>query len=120
VMGLTPITLFVACALVARNFAVADAFSERQADNQRRATAGLPPRTRRRRRRTHNDLIAATANAPPKSNRTACHQAISPRRAHRQPRHPPTDATSATENYQSHRHSRMTATRNRNRPPRKT
>jgi hypothetical protein len=64
-MGLTPITLFLACALVVRNLAVADAFNERQADNARRVAAGLAPRARRRRRRTHSDLIGATANAPP-------------------------------------------------------
>ena len=64
-MGLTPITLFLACALVVRNLAVADAFNERQADNARRVAAGLAPRARRRRRRTHSDLIGATTNAPP-------------------------------------------------------
>ena len=66
VMGLTSMSLLLTCALVVRNLAVADAFSERQAENERRAAAGLPPRTRRRRRKTLGDLVgAAPANAPP-------------------------------------------------------
>ena len=65
VMGLTPMSLFVACALVARNLAVADAFEQRRADDERRAAAGLSPRTRRRRRRTLADLVGASANTPP-------------------------------------------------------
>ena len=64
-MGLTPITLLVACALAARNLAITDAFNERQADNARRVKTGLAPRTRRRQRRTLTDLATATANAPP-------------------------------------------------------
>ncbi|MHB1503322.1 MAG: hypothetical protein ACYCTL_05305 [Acidimicrobiales bacterium] len=63
-MGLAPITVFLVCALVVRNLAVADAFGERQAEAQQRQAAGLPPRTRRRRRTTIAELIAA-ANAPP-------------------------------------------------------
>jgi len=65
VMGLTPMTVFLACALVVRNLAVADAFEQRRADDERRAAAGLPPRTRRRQRRTLADLVGASANAPP-------------------------------------------------------
>jgi hypothetical protein len=64
-MGLTPMTLFLACALAVRNLAVADAFDQRRADDERRTAAGLPPRTRRRRRRTLADLVGASANAPP-------------------------------------------------------
>ena len=64
VMGLAPMALFLVCALVVRNLAVADAFEERQRDAQRRAQAGLPPRTRRRRRKTLADL-AGTATSPP-------------------------------------------------------
>lgn len=60
--GLTPIALFTATALIARNIRVADAFAARQADNDRRATHGLPPKTRKRRRTTIHDL--ATAHAP--------------------------------------------------------
>jgi hypothetical protein len=62
--GLTPIALFTATALIARNIRVADAFAARQAANQRRAAAGLPPKRRKRRRQTAQDLISA-ANAPP-------------------------------------------------------
>jgi len=65
VMGLTQMSLFLACALVVRNLAVADAFEQRRADDERRAAAGLSPRTRRRRRQTLADLVGASANAPP-------------------------------------------------------
>ena len=65
VMGLTPMSLFLACALVVRNLAVIDAFEARQAEDRRRAAAGLAPRTRRRRRRTLADLVGASATAPP-------------------------------------------------------
>jgi hypothetical protein len=62
-MGLTPIALHTATALIARNIRVADAFTARQAENQRRAACGLPPKTRARRRTTLHDLAAA-AHAP--------------------------------------------------------
>lgn len=64
-MGLTANALFAAVAFVARNLRVADAFTARQADHARRHAAGLPPKTRRRRRHTIADHIAAPANAPP-------------------------------------------------------
>lgn len=57
--GLTPITLFLTCAMVVRNQRVLDAYQARQADDARRQTAGLPPKRRRRRRRTLADLTAA-------------------------------------------------------------
>ena len=63
-MGLAPIALFVASALIARNIRTADAFTARQTENDRRAAAGLPPKRRRRRRQTAQDLINA-ANPPP-------------------------------------------------------
>jgi hypothetical protein len=63
-MGLTPILLFLAATVTVRNQRVADAFDARTADNTRRATKGMPPITRRRRRKTITEL-AATANAPP-------------------------------------------------------
>jgi hypothetical protein len=62
--GLTPIALFIAAATIARNLRIHDAFTARQAEQQRRANLGLPPKTRKRRRQTTQDLIA-TANAPP-------------------------------------------------------
>ena len=66
VMGLVPMSLFVACALVVRNLAVADAFEQRRADDERRLAAGLPRRTRRRRRRTTlAQLAGATTSTPP-------------------------------------------------------
>lgn len=66
IMGLTAISLFVACAFVTRNQRVADAFDTKAAENARRAANGQPARTRRRRRKTIADLVAAApANAPP-------------------------------------------------------
>jgi hypothetical protein len=48
--GLTPITLWLACLLAVRNQRILTAWNNRQADQARRAAAGLPPRTRRKRR----------------------------------------------------------------------
>jgi hypothetical protein len=63
-MGLTPIALFTATVFIARNLRIADAFAARQTEQERRATNGLPPKQRKRRRQTAEDLINA-ANAPP-------------------------------------------------------
>jgi hypothetical protein len=63
-IGLTPNALFTATALIARNIRTADAFNARQAANAHRAANGLPPKRRKRRRQTTQDLIN-TANAPP-------------------------------------------------------
>jgi hypothetical protein len=63
-MGLTPNALLLTCAFIVANNRTADAFAARQAENQRRAACGLPPRTRRRRRRTIQNLTEK-ANAPP-------------------------------------------------------
>ncbi len=65
IMGLVPMSLFLACALIVRNQAVADTFDARQLGNSQRAAAGLPPKIRRRRRHTLTELVGATANAPP-------------------------------------------------------
>lgn len=62
--GLTPNALFIATALIARNIRVAHAFAARQAENERRAANGLPPKQRKRRRHTIHELISA-ANPPP-------------------------------------------------------
>ena len=61
-MGLTPLTLWLACLLAVRNHRILAAWNARQADDARRAAAGLPPKTRRRRRKTLASLAAA---APP-------------------------------------------------------
>ena len=61
-MGLTPLMLFTATLLVARNQRILAAWATRQEDNARRAAKGLPPKTRRRRRKT---LTAAASAAPP-------------------------------------------------------
>jgi hypothetical protein len=60
-MGLAPITLWLACLLVVRNQRILTAWDARQADDTRRAAAGLPPKTRRRRRKTLASLAATTA-----------------------------------------------------------
>jgi len=51
-MGLAPLTLWLACLLTVRNQRILAAFDARQADTARRAAAGLPPKTRRRRHKT--------------------------------------------------------------------
>jgi hypothetical protein len=61
-MGLTPLMLFVTTLLVVRNQRILAAWDARQEENARRAARGLPPRTRKRRRKT---LAALTAPAPP-------------------------------------------------------
>ena len=58
-MGLTPLTLWLACLLTIRNQRILNAWNARQALNARRAAAGLPPKTRRRRRKTLASLTAA-------------------------------------------------------------
>src|SRR5450755_1387731 len=50
--GLTPLTLCLACLLAVRNQRILHAFDARQEQNARRAAAGLPPKTRKRRRQT--------------------------------------------------------------------
>jgi hypothetical protein len=57
-MGLAPLTLWIACLLAVRNQRILDACNTRQQDNARRAAAGLPPRTRKRRRTTLAQLAA--------------------------------------------------------------
>lgn len=56
--GQSAITIAVACAIVARNLHIVSAFEARQPENERRKAKGLPPRTRRRRRKTLADLAS--------------------------------------------------------------
>ncbi len=60
-MGLAPLMLFVTTLLVVRNQRILAAWDARQEENQRRAAVGLPPRTRRRHRKT----LTALAAGPP-------------------------------------------------------
>jgi hypothetical protein len=60
-MGLAPLTLWLACLLAIRNQRILAAFDARQADAARRAAPGLPARTRNRRRQT----LAMLAASPP-------------------------------------------------------
>ena len=64
IMGLTGIALLTATVLIARNLRINDAHTARQAENERRATNGLPPKRRKRRRHSANDLISATHPPP--------------------------------------------------------
>ena len=57
-MGLAPLMLFAAALLVARNQRILTAWNTRPQDNERRAAKGLPPRTRKRRRKTPAMLAA--------------------------------------------------------------
>jgi hypothetical protein len=60
-MGLAPLMLFTTTLLIVRNQRILTAWNTRQAENQRRAAAGLPPKTRKRRRKT----LASLAAGPP-------------------------------------------------------
>jgi hypothetical protein len=57
--GTTALTLWLTCLLTVRNQRILHTYRARQADNARRAAAGLPPRTRKRRRKTLT-MLAAT------------------------------------------------------------
>jgi hypothetical protein len=59
-MGLAPLTLWIACLLAIRNQRILAAWDARQDDNARHGAAGLPPRTRKRRRTS----LAQLASAP--------------------------------------------------------
>ncbi len=61
-MGLTPLTLWLTCLLAVRNQRILTAWDARQASDARRTAAGLPPKTRRRRRKT---LASLATTAPP-------------------------------------------------------
>jgi hypothetical protein len=58
-MGLAPLMLFTATLLIVRNQRILTAWDARQQENARRAARGLPPKTRRRRRKTLARLTAA-------------------------------------------------------------
>jgi hypothetical protein len=60
-MGLAPLMLFATTLLIARNQRILHAWNTRQEETQRRAAAGLPPKTRKRRRKT----LAGPAARPP-------------------------------------------------------
>jgi hypothetical protein len=64
IMGLTGIALLTTTVFIARNLRIADSFAARQAEDQRRLATGLPPKQRKRRRQTADELIN-TANGPP-------------------------------------------------------
>jgi hypothetical protein len=59
--GLAPLMLLITTMLVARNQRILHAWNARQEQTQRRAAAGLPPKTRNRRRKT----LAGLAARPP-------------------------------------------------------
>ena len=57
--GLAPMLVFVTCCIAVRNLRVLAAFEARQREDARRQAAGLPPKSRRRRRKSVNDLVSA-------------------------------------------------------------
>jgi hypothetical protein len=61
-MGLTSLMLLATTQLIVRNQRILAAWNTRQEENQHRAARGLPPRTRRRRRKT---LATLTTAGPP-------------------------------------------------------
>jgi hypothetical protein len=61
-IGVTPLMLWLGCLLAVRNQRILTAWDARQADTARRAAAGLPPKTRKRRRR---QTLATLAAVPP-------------------------------------------------------
>ena len=69
-MGLAPLTLFATTLLIARNQRILAAWNARQAENQRRAAAGLPPKNRRRR--------ARPSQTSPRRPRNPAHAPIRP------------------------------------------
>jgi len=60
-MGLAPLMLFATTLLIVRNQRILAAWNTRQEETQRRTAAGLPPKTRTRRRKT----LAGLAAGPP-------------------------------------------------------
>ncbi len=61
-MGLTPLMLVTTILLAVHNQHAITTWHTRQEENTRRAAAGLPPRTRRPRRKT---LTSIAATGPP-------------------------------------------------------
>jgi hypothetical protein len=59
--GLTPLMLWLACLMAVRNQRILATWNQRERDKARRATAGLPPGTRKRNRTAH----AGAVSAPP-------------------------------------------------------
>ena len=80
-MGLTPLMLFTTTLLIVRNQRILTAWDARQQDNARRAARGLPPKTRKRRRKTLTTL--ATATRPPWKAAPAHPNRSPPMRRHR-------------------------------------
>ncbi len=59
-MGLAPLMLFTTTLHIVRNQRILHAWNARQAETQHRAAKGLPPKTRRRRRKPLTELAATT------------------------------------------------------------
>ena len=83
-MGLTPTALWLAVLHAVRNQRILAAWNARHAGNNRRATAGLPPRTRKRRRKT----TLASLTAPPRPDLHTAPRAATHQHAASQPRTP--------------------------------
>jgi hypothetical protein len=109
--GLTPLMLFITTLLITRNQRIHAAWNNRQQETTRRAAKGLPPKTRKRHRKTLATLTAtpplhpARATITPAPARTPGQRpdpdGTSPRRCGPLP--PTTDAASATQHSQDER-----------------
>ena len=75
-MGLPPLALWLACLHAVRNQRILTAWNARQAENQRRAAAGLPTRKRKRRRKTTPTSLTAFPITTRRrtASQTAAHQ----------------------------------------------
>ena len=87
ITGLAPLTLWIACLLAARNQRILTAWDAGQQDDARRAAAGLPSRTRKRRRTSLAQLAAGLAITTGTASAVAAPNSRSkPARQHRGPR----------------------------------
>jgi hypothetical protein len=62
-MGQEAMTLMLTCVIVVRNQRVLESFERRQAQDRERTAKGLPPKTRKRQRKSISDLMATSAMA---------------------------------------------------------
>ena len=88
-MGPAPLMLFTAALLIVRNQRILATWNARQEETQRRAAAGLPPKTRKRRRKTLAGLAPGHPDPqPPRPGaRARHHQPGQPQAGESTPRH---------------------------------
>ena len=98
-MGLAPLTLFTTILLIVRNQRILDAWNARQQENARRAAPGLPPKTRKRRRKTLAGLAAPPAALAQPHGQARGHTR---HHHHRQTRQPPGTSRTRTKSPREH------------------